>query len=99
MNPDNSMLSERLKDIREDADLTQSEMAEILKTTQTNYSRWETLEQLIPLKKLTLLCNHFNVTMDYVIGRTRTSDNNNSKHNLFLNTIFSYKKKIKKVFS
>ena len=87
MNPDNSMLSERLKDIREDADLTQSEMAEILKTTQTNYSRWETLEQLIPLKKLTLLCNHFNVTMDYVIGRTRTSDNNNSKHNLNYQTV------------
>ena len=76
------MISERLKDIREDAELTQSEMAEILKTTQTNYSRWETLNQLIPLKKLTLLCNYFDVTMDYVIGLTRTSKNNNPKSSL-----------------
>ena len=87
MNSFNTMLSERLKDIREDADLTQSEMAEILKTTQTNYSRWETLEQLIPLKKLTILCNHFNVTMDYVIGLTRINEDNNTKHNLNYKTI------------
>ncbi len=82
MNSISTMISERLKDIRDEASLTQSEMAEILKTTQTNYSRWETVEQLIPLKKLTILCNYFDVTMDYVIGLTRTSKSNHNKYNL-----------------
>lgn len=65
------MLFERLLDIRVEADLTQEEMAEILKTTQSNYSRWENGTELIPLKKLNLLCNYFNVSMDYMIGLTR----------------------------
>lgn len=65
------MLFERLLDIRMEADLTQEEMAEILKTTQSNYSRWENGTELIPLKKLNLLCNYFNVSMDYMIGLTR----------------------------
>ena len=87
MNSVSTMISERLRDIREDANLNQTEMAKILKTTQTNYSRWETVDQLIPLKKLTILCNHFNVTMDYVIGLTRTSKSNNIKYRLSSKTI------------
>lgn len=75
------MISERLLDIREDASLNQQEMAEILKTTQSNYSRWETGTQLIPLEKLNLLCNYFNVSMDFVIGLTRNKDGN-GKHTL-----------------
>ena len=87
MNSVSIMISERLKDIREDASLTQSEMAEILKTTQTNYSRWETEREFIPLKKLSLLCNYFDVTMDYVIGLTRTSSSHNNKYRLSSKTI------------
>lgn len=75
------MISERLKDIREDSDLKQNEMAEILKTTQANYSRWENGVELIPLKKLTIFCNYFDISMDYVIGITRKS-NGNGKHKL-----------------
>ena len=72
---------ERLEDIRKDNNLTQIELAKILKTSQTNYSRWENGKELIPLKKLTLFCNYFNVSMDYVIGLTR-KNNGNGKHNL-----------------
>ena len=75
------MISERLKDIREDNDLKQTDMAEILKTSQANYSRWESGVEFIPLKKLTILCNYFDVSMDYVIGLTR-NDKGNGKHNL-----------------
>lgn len=67
------MISERLLDIRDDAELNQVEMAEILKVSQANYSRWESGKELIPLSKLNLLCNYFGVTMDYVIGIARTS--------------------------
>ena len=67
------MISERLLDIRDDAELNQVDMAEILKVSQANYSRWESGKELIPLSKLNLLCNYFGVTMDYVIGIARTS--------------------------
>lgn len=75
------MLSERLLDIRVDAGLNQEEMAEILKTTQSNYSRWEKGTEFIPLKKLNLLCNYFNVSMDFTIGLSR-EENGNGKHEL-----------------
>lgn len=83
-----TMINERLIDIRLDADLKQEEMAEILKTTQPNYSRWENGTELIPLKKLNLLCNYFNVSMDYVIGKTRDADGN-GKHDIYLMLIGS----------
>ena len=53
------MIGERLSDIRFDANLTQIDMAKKLKTSQANYSRWESNKELIPLKKLNLLCNYF----------------------------------------
>lgn len=92
------MLSERLIDIRIDADLSQEEMAEILKTTQSNYSRWENGTELIPLRKLTLLCNYFNVSMDYAIGKTR-EENGNGKHEINLKTIGSRLQTIRKKFN
>ena len=67
------MNNNRILDIRENAELTQSEMAEILQTTQSNYSRWESGKELIPLSKLNLLCNYFHTSMDYI---TRLERNN-----------------------
>ncbi len=93
-----SMLNERLIDIRIDADLNQEEMAEILKTTQSNYSRWENGTELIPLRKLTLLCNYFNVSMDYAIGKTR-EENGNGKHEINLKVIGSRLQTIRKKFN
>ncbi len=61
----------RIIDIREDDELTQIEMAEILLTTQSNYSRWENGKELIPLNKLNLLCNYFHTSMDYVTRLNR----------------------------
>lgn len=79
-------MNERLLDVRTDADLTQSEIAEILKTTQSNYSRWEKGTELIPLKKLNLLCNYFNISMDYVIGKVK-EETGNGKHDINLKVI------------
>lgn len=67
------MISERLLDIRTDDQMKQSEMAKILKTSQSNYSRWESGKELIPIIKLNLLCNYFDVSMDYIIGLIRTN--------------------------
>lgn len=80
------MNSNRLIEIRENADLNQENMAEILKTSQSNYSRWENGTEFIPLKKLNIFCNYFDVSMDYVIGLTRTN-NPTKKINLKSTTI------------
>ena len=60
----------RLKDIRENNDLKQKNMAEILNVSRPNYTRWETKEKIIPLTKLNDFCNYFKINMDYAIGLT-----------------------------
>ena len=75
------MIAERLKDIRIENDLTQTQMAKMLNTTQTSYNRWENNVELISLKKLTKVCNYFNTSMDYLVGITRNNIGN-GKHDL-----------------
>ena len=60
----------RLKDIRDNNDLKQKDIAKILKVSRPNYTRWETKEKIIPLERLNEFCNYFNINMDYVIGLT-----------------------------
>jgi transcriptional regulator with XRE-family HTH domain len=61
------MILRRLKDIREEYDLSQNELANILGITQQNYSYWETEEKIIPIEHLNNFCNYFKVSMDYVM--------------------------------
>ncbi len=70
------MIYNKMKDIREDADLTQNDMAKMINTSQANYSRWETSKEFIPLKKLIILCNYFNINMDYVLGISKIKKEN-----------------------
>ena len=60
----------RLKDLREDYDLTQKEVADILHTTQQQYSKYELGIRLIPIVKLNLLADYYETTVDYLIGRS-----------------------------
>lgn len=64
------MFLKRIIDLREKYNLTQDDMAKILGVSQSNYGRWETDELFIPLVHLNNLCNHFKVSMDYMIGIT-----------------------------
>ena len=64
---------DRLVDLREDADLIQKDMGEILNVTQSNYSRWENGKEIIPLRKLNIICNYFNVSADYIMGLSKVS--------------------------
>ena len=72
---------ETMRFIREDKNLNQADLANILKTSQSNYSRWEKGTEFIPLDKLNNYCNYFNVSMDYALGLTRKSKGN-GKHKL-----------------
>ena len=59
---------EQIKRIREELDLTQKEIANILNVTRSAYSLWEIGKNVIPLKKLNDFCNHFKLSLDYVVG-------------------------------
>lgn len=61
---------QRLKDLREDKDLKQEEIAKILFTTQTQYSRWERGEYEIPLNLIIKLAKFYDVSIDYIVGLT-----------------------------
>lgn len=60
----------RLRDLREDKDLLQVDIAKILETTQTQYSRWERGAQEIPLHHIITLAKFYKVSMDYIVGLT-----------------------------
>ena len=64
------MYFRRLKDLREDHDLMQKEVAAILDIQQTVYSRYERGFQTIPVEHLLKLADYYNVSIDYLLGRT-----------------------------
>ena len=58
----------RLKDVREDRDLTQSDIANLLETTQEQISKYETGKQLMGIDKYIKLAQFYNVSIDYLAG-------------------------------
>ena len=60
----------RLKEIREDKDLSQSDVAKLLHTTQQQYSKYELGIQLIPIDRLCILADFYHVSLDYLVCRT-----------------------------
>lgn len=61
----------RLKEIREDHDLTQEDVGKLLSISRQNYSRWETGEKIIPLKHLNILSNYYQMSFDYICGLSK----------------------------
>ena len=59
---------QRLKDLREDHDLTQSDVAEILQTTREQVSKYETGKQMMGADKYIKLAKYNNVSLDYLMG-------------------------------
>ena len=60
-----------IRDLREDHDKTQAEIAEILGTSQTMYARYERGANELPIHHLITLCNYYNVSADYILGIKR----------------------------
>lgn len=59
----------RIRDLREDRDLTQKQIAEVLGMSQTGYSKYETGENDIPTAILIKLADFYGTTTDYLLGR------------------------------
>ena len=64
----------RLIDLREDKDLTQIEVAKVLKTTQNQYSRYETGLRYMPIYHLETLAKFYNTSIDYIVGLTNVKE-------------------------
>ena len=64
------MYFQRLRDLREDHDMNQTEIAKLLHTSQTVYSRYERGYQTIPVEHLLILADYYDVSVDYSLGRT-----------------------------
>lgn len=62
------MYVERIKDLREDHDLTQQYVANILGTSQTMYARYERGANEMPIRHLLALCELYQVSSDYILG-------------------------------
>lgn len=61
---------QRIRDLREDADKTQEELAEYLGTTAQYYGKYEKGEREIPFSRAIALANFYQVSLDYLAGRT-----------------------------
>lgn len=57
-----------IRDLREDNDLTQQQIADYLGTSQTMYARYERGANELPIRHLIALCKFYNVTADYILG-------------------------------
>lgn len=64
----------RIRDLREDRDLTQRAIAEILGMSQTGYSKYETGENDIPTAILIKLADFYNTSTDYLLNRTNNPE-------------------------
>ncbi len=61
---------QRLRDIREDSDLLQKDIAKVLDCYQQQYADWESGKVKMPIDKFKLLCKYYNLSADYLLGLT-----------------------------
>ncbi|MCL2696233.1 MAG: helix-turn-helix domain-containing protein [Clostridiales bacterium] len=59
---------ERLRELREDSDITQAQIAKVLGTSQTMYARYEREANELPVRHLITLCQYYKVSADYILG-------------------------------
>ena len=64
----------RIRDLREDHDLKQKEIADYLMCDQSLYSKYERMERPLPLELADKLADYYGVSVDYLLGRTNRKD-------------------------
>ncbi len=64
----------RLRDLREDADQKQADIAKLLGTTQQQYCKYENGTREIPVHHLITLANYYKVSLDYLVGRSKNKE-------------------------
>lgn len=69
------MLNNRIKECREELELTQEELGYIFGVKKATISNWENGYDIIPFRKLVKFCNMYNYSLDFVCGLTRSNKN------------------------
>lgn len=64
------MVYSRIRDLREDRDLKQQDLADYLNCSQVCYSRYENGQRDIPLETISKIADFYNVSVDYLLNRT-----------------------------
>ena len=70
------MKFQRIQDLRTDADMSQKQLSEILHISQRSYSHYETGSRNIPVEMLIRLANYYDISVDYLVGRTDKKEKN-----------------------
>ena len=70
------MKFQRIQDLRTDADMSQKQLSEILHISQRSYSNYETGSRNIPVEMLIRLANYYDISVDYLVGRTDKKEMN-----------------------
>lgn len=73
------MMYKRIRDLREDKDFTQQQLAEYLNISQATYSRYESGNLDVPSSVLIKLSDFYSVSIDYILGQTNISKRSNGK--------------------
>ena len=76
------MYTKQLKFIREEKELSQKVLANILNIKENTYSEYETEYKIIPIKHLNKLCNYFKCSLDYIFGFTNKHNYNLTQNNI-----------------
>lgn len=64
------MKFQRIQDLRIDSDLSQKQIGEILHISQRSYSHYKTGSRDIPVEMLIRLADYYNISLDYLVGRS-----------------------------
>ena len=72
----NYMKFQRIQDLRTDADMSQKQLSEILHISQRSYSHYETGSRNITVEMLIRLANYYDISVDYLVGRTDKKEMN-----------------------
>ena len=70
------MKFQRIQDLRTDADMSQKQLSEILHISQRSSSHYETGSRNIPVEMLIRLANYYDISVDYLVGRTDKKEMN-----------------------
>ena len=58
---------DKIREVRKQNKYSQKDMAELLETTQQQYSKYENLQQEMPIRHLITICNHFRISADWLL--------------------------------
>ena len=59
---------QRMRDLREDADKSQEEIAKVIGTSQSYYAQYENGKRAIPFERMVILARYYNISLDYIAG-------------------------------